>query len=57
MKSSVSHTFEVLATADGQYAVLIDGVRIALHALELDAQEHSVRLKLQAAEQPEAWGR
>jgi hypothetical protein len=57
MESTASHTFEVTATADGHYAVLIDGVRIALHALEDDAHAHRARLQLQAAEQPDAWGR
>jgi hypothetical protein len=55
METTASHTFEVKATADGHYAVFIDGVRIALHALEGDAHAHHARLQSQAAEQPAAW--
>lgn len=57
METTAPHTFEVKAAADGHFAVLIDGVRIALHAIEDDAQAHRARLQRQAAEQPDAWGR
>jgi len=57
METTPPHTFEVKITASGHYAVFLDGVRIALHTLEDDAHAHSLRLQLQAAEQPDAWGR
>jgi len=50
------HTFEVKPTVDGQFAVFVDLVRIAAHALEDDAQAHCARLMPQAAEQPESRG-
>ena len=57
METTAPHTFEVKITASGHYAVFLDGVRIALHTLEDDAHAHSLRLQLQAAKQPDAWGR
>jgi hypothetical protein len=48
------HTFEVMVITDGRFAVFVHGVRVAAHQLEVDAQEHSARLKLQASEQPDA---
>jgi hypothetical protein len=50
MGDAINHTFEVKATADGRFAVLVDGVHIALHMLKADALAHCGRLR-QAAEE------
>jgi hypothetical protein len=50
METRASHTFEVKATADGRYAVFVDGVRIAGHELMVDAVAHCERLQRQAVE-------
>jgi hypothetical protein len=50
METTASHTFEVKTTADGHYAVFVDGVRIAGHALKADALAHCERLQRQAVE-------
>jgi hypothetical protein len=50
METAASHTFEVKSTADGRYAVFVDGVCIAGHEQKVDAVAHCERLQRQAVE-------